>query len=92
LTILEHQTFSRNEITQFLESNRISTRLLFAGNLTKQPAFKNVNYRVVGELKNTDIVMKNTFFVGVYPGIDSDRMKYMLSKFDEFFISKGLIR
>jgi CDP-4-dehydro-6-deoxyglucose reductase, E1 len=92
LTILEHQTFSRNEITQFLESNRISTRLLFAGNLTKQPAFKNVNYRVVGELKNTDIVMKNTFFVGVYPGIDSNRMKYMLSKFDEFFTSKGVIR
>lgn len=90
LTVREKQNFTRNEITQFLEENRISTRLLFAGNLTKQPAFKNVNYRVVGELTNTDRVMRDTFFVGVYPGINSERMTYMLSKFEEFFISKGI--
>ena len=91
LTVRENQTFSRNEITQFLENNRISTRLLFAGNLTKQPAFKNINYRVVGSLENTDRVMRDTFFVGVYPGIDSKRMSYMLSKFDDFFASKGIL-
>jgi CDP-6-deoxy-D-xylo-4-hexulose-3-dehydrase len=64
------------------------TRLLFAGNLTKQPAFSEVNYRVVGNLTHTDQVMENTFFVGVYPGINDEMIGYMLDVFDAFIISK----
>jgi CDP-6-deoxy-D-xylo-4-hexulose-3-dehydrase len=85
LSVREGSPFVRNDIVQHLESNNILTRMLFAGNLTRQPAYENVNYRVVGELKNTDFIMNNTFVVGVYPGIDNEKMTYMLSVFDKFF-------
>lgn len=81
--------FRRNDLAQFLESNKILTRQLFAGNLTKQPAFKNVKYRVSGTLENTDYIMHNTIFIGVYPGIDDARMDYILSVFDNFFKTIG---
>jgi CDP-6-deoxy-D-xylo-4-hexulose-3-dehydrase len=64
------------------------TRLLFAGNLTKQPAFSEVNYRVVGDLTHTDQVMEHTFFVGVYPGITDEMIGYMLDTINGFIISK----
>jgi CDP-6-deoxy-D-xylo-4-hexulose-3-dehydrase len=60
--------------------------MLFAGNLTRQPAYEDVKYRIVGNLKNTDIIMNNTFVVGVYPGIDDEKMKFMLKTFDDFLI------
>ncbi len=85
LSVREGSPFVRNDIVQHLESNNILTRMLFAGNLTRQPAYEGVNYRVVGELKNTDFIMNNTFVVGVYPGIDNEKMTYMLSIFDKFF-------
>ena len=75
---LNTDKFTRNELVAHLEGNGVMTRLLFAGNLTKQPAFKEVNYRVHGELVNTDKVMANTLFVGVYPGINSQMRKRML--------------
>jgi CDP-4-dehydro-6-deoxyglucose reductase, E1 len=70
--------FNRNELVKHLEENGIMTRLLFAGNLTKQPAFKDVNFRMSGELINTDKVMQDTLFVGVYPGINETMRKKML--------------
>jgi CDP-4-dehydro-6-deoxyglucose reductase, E1 len=82
---LQTKLFSRNEIVQYLEEHKIMTRLLFAGNLTKQPAFSEVNYRVIGNLTHTDQVMENTFFVGVYPGITDEMIGYMLQTFDKFF-------
>jgi CDP-4-dehydro-6-deoxyglucose reductase, E1 len=85
---LHTNLFSRNEIVQYLEEHKIMTRLLFAGNLTKQPAFSELNYRVVGNLTHTDQVMENTFFVGVYPGINDEMIGYMLDVFDAFIISK----
>jgi CDP-4-dehydro-6-deoxyglucose reductase, E1 len=85
LSVREGGPFVRNDIVQHLETNNILTRMLFAGNLTRQPAYEGVNYRVIGELKNTDFIMKNTFVVGVYPGIDNEKMAYMLSTFDKFF-------
>ncbi len=85
LSVREGSPFVRNDIVHHLESNNILTRMLFAGNLTRQPAYEGVNYRVVGELKNTDFIMNNTFVVGVYPGIDNEKMTYMLSIFDKFF-------
>lgn len=83
--IRENGKFSRNDLAEFLEENKILTRQLFAGNMTKQPAYKNVNYRISGSLDNTDYIMHNTIFIGVYPGIDDIRMNYVLSVFDKFF-------
>ena len=83
--IRENGKFSRNDLAEFLEENKILTRQLFAGNMTKQPAYKNVNYRISGSLDNTDYIMHNTIFIGVYPGIDDIMMNYVLSVFDKFF-------
>ena len=85
ITIRETAPFDRNQFVGFLEGYGITTRLVFAGNLTKQPAFKNINYRIVGNLSNTDYVMKNTLFIGVYPGIDQNKMIYLKNKIAEFF-------
>ena len=83
--IRENRKFGRNDLAEFLEEHKILTRQLFAGNMTKQPAYKNVNYRISGTLDNTDYIMYNTIFIGVYPGIDDVRMDYILSVFDKFF-------
>jgi len=85
ITIRENAGFSRNDLTSFLEQNGIETRNLFCGNLIRQPAFLNIKKRVVRELKNTDLIMNNTFFIGVYPGIDNYQIEYALKKFNEFF-------
>ncbi len=83
--VRENGKFTRVQLAEFLEDHKILTRQLFAGNLIKQPAYKNVNYRVSGSLDNTDYIMHNTIFIGVYPGIDDVRMNYILSVFDKFF-------
>jgi len=77
--------FNRDEIVNYMENNKIATRMLFGGNLIKQPAFKNVNYGIYGKLENTDLVMNNLFWIGVYPGIDLDRVNYIISTFNNFF-------
>lgn len=84
LTIRDSVKFSRNSIVTFLEQNRIQTRMLFAGNLIRQPAFANVNYRVVGDLTNTDKILHDTFLIGVYPGLTDIQIDYMISKIHEF--------
>lgn len=68
---------TRNEMVKELEKKGIQTRMLFAGNLTKQPAFLDVEYRIVGNLDNTDYIMNNTFLVGVYPGLTVENIEYM---------------
>jgi CDP-4-dehydro-6-deoxyglucose reductase, E1 len=85
ITVRENQSFTRNELVQFLNNNKIHTRNLFAGNLLRQPAFMNIERRIVGDLKNTDFIMNNTFFIGVYPGLDKPEIEYVLEKFDDFF-------
>ena len=77
LTIKDGSRINRNLLTSTLEQRKVGTRLLFAGNLTKQPAFKHVDYRVHGDLTNTDKIMNDSFWVGVWPGIDSERLDYM---------------
>ena len=84
ITVREEAGFTRNELTGFLEANRIETRTLFSGNLLRHPAFETIERRVVGELTNTDAVMNRTFFVGVYPGIDDARMDYVIDAFGRF--------
>lgn len=88
ITVKENSKFTKNEIVEYLEENKIMTRQLFAGNIIRQPAYENVNYRVVGDLANTDYIMNNTFFIGVYPGIDDRKMEYIIETFNNFF--KGL--
>jgi CDP-6-deoxy-D-xylo-4-hexulose-3-dehydrase len=85
ITVCEDAGFTRNQLTRFLEANRIETRNLFSGNLLRHPAFENIQHRVIGDLKNTDLIMNNTFFIGVYPGLDADQLAYIGSVFARFF-------
>ena len=75
----------RNKLTRYLDAHNIGTRLLFGGNLTRQPYFKGVKHRIQGELTNTDIIMNNTFWIGVFPGIGVEMLDYMVGKFSHFF-------
>jgi CDP-6-deoxy-D-xylo-4-hexulose-3-dehydrase len=84
ITLQERAGFSRNDLTRFLEANRIETRNLFAGNLLRQPAFMDIEKRVVGDLTNTDIITGRTFFIGVYPGIGGSQLDYIDAVFSRF--------
>jgi CDP-6-deoxy-D-xylo-4-hexulose-3-dehydrase len=84
LTIKKESTLKRNELVAYLEENKIGTRLLFGGNLLKQPAYKNIQYRQAGNLDNTDLVMLNSFWLGVWPGLDEKHLEYIFSKVKEF--------
>jgi CDP-6-deoxy-D-xylo-4-hexulose-3-dehydrase len=84
LTLKENSPFSKNEIVHFLENNRIATRPLFSGNITRQPAYTSVNFRIIDDLKNTDYIMNNSFWFGVYPGISTEMREYIIKKFEEF--------
>jgi CDP-6-deoxy-D-xylo-4-hexulose-3-dehydrase len=77
VTIRDEAGFTRNEMTRFLDANRIETRNLFSGNLLRHPAFRNIPHRVVGDLANTDTITNNTFFIGVYPGIGDSHLDYL---------------
>jgi CDP-6-deoxy-D-xylo-4-hexulose-3-dehydrase len=81
----EDAPFTRHDITRFLESRKVETRVLFAGNILNQPGFRNINCRVVGDLPNTNRVMRGAFFVGVYPGLGQAQLDYMLDQFHQFF-------
>lgn len=88
LTVKENVPFSKNDIVNYLEENKIATRMLFAGNMLRQPAFTDNKYiecRIVGTLSNTDFIMKNTFWIGIYPGITERMLDYVIEKFKEFF-------
>ncbi|MEI6624517.1 MAG: DegT/DnrJ/EryC1/StrS family aminotransferase, partial [Actinomycetes bacterium] len=75
---------SRNGLTQFLDSRLIGTRMLFGGNLLRQPAYRDVDVRVVGDLTNTDIVTNRSFWVGVYPGLTEPMLDYIADSIIEF--------
>ena len=90
VTVREEAGFTRDRIVSTLERKRIQTRMLFAGNLLRQPCFdalrkSSAGYRVVGNLPNTDRIMNDTFWVGVYPGITGERIAYMKEAFSGFF-------
>ncbi|MEI7498654.1 MAG: lipopolysaccharide biosynthesis protein RfbH [Candidatus Falkowbacteria bacterium] len=86
LTVKDDADFKRDDLIKFLNQKRIGTRLLFGGNITKQPYFINYNieHRVVGELKNTDKIMNDTFWIGVYPGITTEMLDFVIESFKEF--------
>jgi len=79
LTIRDGSPLKRREVVKHLEDRKIGTRLLFAGNLARQPAFKGVDFRVHGDLTHTDKIMNDAFWIGVWPGIDAPRRDYMIS-------------
>ena len=74
----------REALLRFLDARKIGTRLMFAGNILRQPAYRNVDVRVVGDLTNTDIVMRRTFWVGVYPGLTAEMLDYIAHSIKEF--------
>ena len=85
LSLKENIKFNREDLIKYLNNNKIGTRLLFAGNVTKQPYMKNLKYRINGDLKNTDFVMNNTFWIGLYPGLTEEHLSFSVSKLSDFF-------
>ena len=84
ITLDPKHPVNREDLLRFLETRKIGTRLLFAGNITKQPAYKEVNFRKVGSLQNTDTVMLRSFWVGVYPGLTNQMLDYVIDSISEF--------
>jgi CDP-6-deoxy-D-xylo-4-hexulose-3-dehydrase len=84
IAVREDAPFKREDIVRELEARRIGTRLLFGGNLVRQPAYRNVEHRVVGDLKNTDFVMRNVFWIGLYPGLTEEMLAYTVDTLKKF--------
>lgn len=85
ITLKETAGVSRVDLTKYLDQQKIGTRLLFAGNLIRQPYFEGLEYRVVGDLTNTDITMNQTLWLGIYPGLGQEHLDYIAEKLEEFF-------
>ena len=85
LVLKESSGVKRADLINFLDQSKIGTRLLFAGNLTKQPYMTGRNFRVSGKLTNTDVVMNQTFWLGVYPGLGEEHLDYIADRLEEFF-------
>ena len=88
ITIKPESKIKRVDLLNYLDENKIGTRLLFAGNLTKQPYMKGRNFKISGTLTNTDIVMNNSFWVGVYPGLNKKMLDYICLKIKTFLKEK----
>jgi len=89
LMVKRDAPFTRDTIVNFLESRLVATRMLFGGNLTKQPAYSAMRFRAVGSLQNTDLVMNNLFWIGIYPGVTKAMIEYILDVFSQFIKAKG---
>jgi len=85
ITVKGDSGVNRVDLIKYLDQNKIGTRLLFAGNLTRQPYFEDIKYRVVGELVNTDVTMNQTLWLGIYPGIGKGQLDFIAEKMEEFF-------
>ena len=89
ITLDPSHPVNREDLLRFLDSRKIGTRLVFAGNITKQPAYRNTEFRVVGDLTNTDVVMTRSFWVGVYPGLTTQMLDYVIESISDFMTGKA---
>ncbi|MDQ8738625.1 lipopolysaccharide biosynthesis protein RfbH [Paenibacillus sp. LHD-38] len=85
ITVRSQSPITRHQLVSHLEASRIATRYLFAGNLLRQPAYRNVKYKTIGELKNTDTMMNQTFWIGLYPGLSEEMLRYVIGNIFEAF-------
>ena len=85
ITIKKDSSVDREDLIKFLNANKIGTRLLFAGNITKQPYMKNVKFKIHNNLNNSDIIMEKTFWIGVYPGLTPEHLNYVYDIFKSYF-------
>jgi CDP-6-deoxy-D-xylo-4-hexulose-3-dehydrase len=85
ITVRAKAPFTRQDLTQWLEQNKIETRFLFAGDIRQQPAYRDMPHRVVGELSNSKQVLQGSFFIGVYPGLNRVHIDYIVDTIDRFF-------
>jgi len=85
LSLKNNNKYNRNDLIQYLNVNKIGTRLLFSGNLVKQPYMKNIDFKIHRDLKNTDLIMENTFWIGLYPGLSKEHLQYSVLKIKKFF-------
>ncbi len=89
ITIRKEANFEREKLIKFLEKKNIESRFLFAGNILNHPAYKNISHRKIGNLKNSDYVMYNSLFLGVYPGLNKEKMKHIKESMNEFITKFG---
>jgi CDP-6-deoxy-D-xylo-4-hexulose-3-dehydrase len=91
MTCKENSSFTRNDFAMHLEQNLIQTRNLFAGNILKHPCFdslvENVDYRVAGSLENTNYIMNNSLWIGLYPGMGKEKLDYMIKVIRNYVLS-----
>jgi len=85
ITLSENAPTSRVDLLKYLDQKKIGSRLLFAGNLTKQPYFEGRKYRISGDLKNTDLIMNNTFWLGIYPGLNEEMLDFIVETLETYF-------
>ena len=88
ITIKPESRINRIDLLRFLDNHKIGARLLFSGNIIRQPYFKNLNYRIFGELTNTDVIMNHSFWLGVYPGINEKMLDFIIAKISVFLSKK----
>jgi CDP-6-deoxy-D-xylo-4-hexulose-3-dehydrase len=89
ITVREDAPFSRLEFVQYLESRRIGTRLLFGGNLVRQPAYQGVKHRIVGDLTGSNLITNGTFWIGVHPGLTESMIEFVISTINQFVRGKS---
>ena len=85
ITVKDNAPFTRTEIVGFLTGKKVDTRPIFAGNITKQPYFNNIDFKISGDLTNTDRIMNQSFWIGVYPGLTEEMLRYVVKQFERFF-------